>query len=279
MGALSSFGSPEVHGNVSADWRDTNMEHRLSVAQAMTTVPACSEEIRRLSSIGAAIARSVEASEAVVAAAAALARSEEVRRLSSIGAAIARSVEASKILAISASVVRMGDACRSSIASALRASSELKMGIQISPLGSSSLFDESAAGFSRLSHLSHVVHTEEPFSRTVGELIGCELGDVSTPDLSDNADERDEAAMRAGLNSELIAFPRATYGKVLFSAGFRLSFASVPVPQTIGEPDAGSAFNPQHWQILNELEQRLRQVVEQCLRKLSGSNWSRQSPE
>ena len=126
------------------------MEHRLSVAQALTTIPACSGEIKRLSSIGAAIARSLEASGAV-AAAAALARSEEVKRLSNIGAAIARSLEASKVFAISASVVRMSDAYRSSIASALEACSELRMGIQIPPLGSSSLFDESAAGFSRLS--------------------------------------------------------------------------------------------------------------------------------
>ena len=245
-----------------------------SRAVAAAAALARSEEVKRLSSIGAAIARSAEASRAV-AAAAALARSEELKCLSNIGAAIARSTEASKVFAISASVGRMGDAYRSSIASALEASSELRMGIQVRPLGSSSLFDESAIGFSRLSYLSHVVHTEEPFSRTVRELIGDEFGDVNTPELSDNADERDEAAMRAGLNPELIAFPRATYDKVLFSAGFRLSFASVPVPQAIEEPDAGAAFNPQHWQILNELEQRLRQVVEQHLKKLSGSNWTR----
>ena len=227
------------------------------------------------SSVGAAIARSVEASR-TVAAAAALAHSEEVKRLSSFGAAIARSVEASKFLAISDSVVRMGEAYRNSIASTLKASSELRMGVQIVPLRSSSMFDESDARFSRLSHLSHVVHSEEPFSPTVGMLLENEFGDISTPDLSDNADERDEAAMRAGLNPELIAFPRATYLRVLFNAGFRLSFASVPVPQAIEEPDAGAAFNSHHWQILNELEQRLRQVVEQRLKNLSGSNWTRQ---
>ena len=124
MGALSSCGSPEVHGNVSADWRDTNMEHRLSVAQAMTTVPACSEEIRRLSSIGAAIARSVEASGAV-AAAAALARSEEVTRFSSIGAAIARSVEASGAVAAAAALARSEEVRRlSSIGAAIARSVE-----------------------------------------------------------------------------------------------------------------------------------------------------------
>ena len=137
---------------------------------------------------------------------AALARSEEVKRLSNIGAAIARSVEASAFCAVSGSVVRMGDARRNSIA----------------------------------------------------------------------ADERDEAAMRAVLNPDLAAFPRATYPGVLFSTGFRLSIASVPVPQAIEEPDAGAGFNPHHWQILNALEQRLRQVVEQRLEDLSGPNWIRQ---
>ena len=246
-----------------------------SGAVAAASALARSEEVKRLSSIRAAIARTAEASEAV-AAASVLARSEEVKRLSNFGAAIARSLEASKFLSISDSVVRMGEAYGNSIASALKASSELRMGMQIVPLRSSSLFDESDARFSRLSHLSHVVHSEEPFSPTVGELLENEFGDISAPDLSDNADERDEAAMRAGLNPELIAFPRATYPSVLFSAGFRLSFASVPVPQAIEEPDADAEFNPHHWQILNELEQRLRQVVEQRLKNLSGSNWTRQ---
>ena len=86
----------------------------------------------------------------------------------------------------------------------------------------------------------------------------------------------DEAALRAGLNPELIAFPRTTYPGVLYSAGFSLSFASVPVPQAIEELDAGATFNPCHWQILNELEQRLRQVVERRLKNLSGPNWARQ---
>ena len=94
--------------------------------------------------------------------------------------------------------------------------------------------------------------------------------------LRDNAAGRDEAALRAGLNPELIAFPRTTYPRVRFSAGFRLSFTSVPVPQAIEELDAGAMFNPRHWQILNELEQRLRQVVERRLKNLSGSNWGKQ---
>ena len=256
-------------GAAVAGWAEASKAIAAAAALART------EEVERLSSIGAAIARSAEMSGAI-AAAAALARSEEVKRLSSIGAAIARSVEASKVLSISDSVVRMGEAYRNSISTALKSSSELTIGMQIVPPRSFSLPDESVSRFSCLSHLSHVIHSEEPFSSTVRKLLDNEFGDISTPNLSDNADERDEAAIRAGLNPELIAFPRSTYPRVLFSAGFRLSFASVPVPQAIEEPDADAAFDPHHWQIFNELEQRLRQVVEQRLKNLSGSNWTRQ---
>ena len=257
-----------------------SVETSRAVAAAAASARACleEEEAKRLSSLSAAITRSAEASSAfAVAATSARARmEEEAKRRSSFCAAVARSAEASKSLAVSDSVIRMGDAYPNSIASALKASSELKERTQVLRKRSSSLFNKSDARFSRLSHLNHVLYSEEPSSPTVGKLIDNEFGDINSPDLSDNADERDEAAMCAGLNPELIAFPRAAYPRVLFSAGFRLSIASVPVPQAIEEPDAGAAFNPRHWQILNELEQRLRQVVEQRLKNLSGSNWTTQ---
>ena len=243
-------------------------------AAAAAAASAHSKEIKRLSSIGTAIAPSVEALRAA-AAAAASAHSKEITRLSSISGAFARSMEACKFPAVSDSVVRIVDAYRNSIASASKAGSELRLGAQILPRWSSGQF-ESSAGFSRLSHLSHVLRSEKPFSPAVGKLIEDEFGDVNTPDLTDNAAERDEAALRAGLNPELIAFPRTTYPRVLVSAGFRMSFTSVPVPQAIEELDADAMFNPRHWQIFIELEQRLRQVVEQRLKKLSGSNWAKQ---
>ena len=124
--------------------------------------------------------------------------------------------------------------------------------------------------------MGRVIHSEEPYSRTVGKLVENELGDISTPDLSANADERDVAAVSGGLNAELIAFPRTAYSDVLFSAGFRLSLPSVPVPQAIEEPDAGAVFDAYHWQIFWSLEQRLRQLVEQRLSDLVGASWIRQ---
>ena len=253
-----------------------------------------SKEITRLSSVGVALVRSAEASGAFAAAAAlkrskeanrlssvgaalAFARSEESRRLSSIGATIAHFAEASNAFGISASFVRTGHAYRRFIASTLKANSESRMGIRSRAQGSSDLTNETGISFSRLSRLSHGVRTEEPFSPPVADLIGRELGDVNTSELSDNnADERDEAATRVGFNPELIAFPRAKYDRVLFSAGFRLSFASVPVPQAIESSDPSAVFNPQHGQLLSQLEQRLRQVVEEYLEKLAGPNWIKQ---
>ena len=246
-----------------------------SQAAAAVAELARSEEFRRISSIGGTLVRSLESSKAA-AAVAALSRSEEFRRISSIGDALARSAEAFENSALSVGIMRIDEVYRGSITAALKANSESKIGIRVRPRGLSGLFDESAVGFTHLSHLGHVIHTEEPFSQSVAELIGDELGDVNTAGLSDNVDERDKAAMRSGLNPELIAFPHATYNRVLFSAGFRLSFDPVPIPQAVESRDSGTAFNPQHWRILNELEQRLRHLVEQRLEKLAGSNWIRQ---
>ena len=172
--------------------------------------------MKRLAGIGASIASWSKASRASEAAMA-LAGAKDVKRLVSIGASIVSSVEAFDVFSASASVVRTAKPIRPPMASRLP--------------------HESAAGFSPLSHVSHVVRTKESFPRQVGELIAQEFGDVNTTELDDAADEHDEAAIRAGFNPTLKAFPRASYEKVLLAAGFRLSFPSVPVPQAIEEPD------------------------------------------
>ena len=246
-----------------------------SGAFAAAAALARSRELNRLANVGSAFARVAEASGAF-AAAAALARSRELNRLASVGTALARSAEASRAAAISASIADMGDAYRSTIGSAIRESSRSITELKTRSQQSNGLFQRNAIRFTRLSNLSNIVHTEDPFSNSVAELLDRELGDANIAELSANANERDEAAMRAGLNPELIAFPRATYDRVLFSAGFTLSFASVPVPQALESPDIDATFNPQHWQLLNELEQRLRQEVEHRLEKLVGSHWAKQ---
>ena len=228
-----------------------------------------------MASVRSAFARAAEASGAF-AATAALARSRELNRVASVGSAFARAAEESRTVAISASIADMGDAYRSTIGSALRACSESVTALRTRRQQSSRLFQRNAIRFARLSKLSNIVHTEDPFTNSVADLLDRELGDANTAERSANANERDEAAMRAGLNPELIAFPRATYDRVVFSAGFTLSFASVPVPQALESPDLDATFNSQHWQLLNELEQRLRQEVEHRLQKLVGSQWAKQ---
>ncbi|MDE0509390.1 MAG: Swt1 family HEPN domain-containing protein [Gammaproteobacteria bacterium] len=269
------------------------MEHGISVEQEMKALPAYSAEVIRFSRIGSAFARSLEAS-GTASAASALACFKEFNRLAGVGTAFARAVEVSGMASVAFARVRTEELNRlagvgasfaraveasgmASVASARVRTEELNRLVGVgSAFARSVEAFESATGFSHLSQLSHVVHAEEPFSRIVGELINDEFGDVSTPDLNNSADERDEAAIQAGLNPELIAFPHTTYEKVLIHAGFKLSIATVPVPDAIEEADACADFNPQHWQILNELEQRLRQNVEQNLKQLSGSSWIRQ---
>ena len=230
-------------------------------------------ETVRLTSVGSAYARSMQASGI---AAAALARSQQFKQLASIRATITPSMEAFNVFANSRGVVRMGDAHRRSIASAVKSHSRLRAGIDVSPPGSSTLFEKSNAGFSRLSHLSRIVKTEQPSFRTVSELVGDELGNVNPAALGEYINERDESAMHAAPDPELNCVRRANRETFIFNVGFELSIGTVPVPQAIQKPAADAEFNPQYWQIFNELEQRLRQFVEQHLKQLYGPNWTKQ---
>ena len=134
-------------------------------------------------------------------------------------------------------------------------------------------FDKPMAGFARLSRLSDAVHTAEPYSMPVAELVADELGDAVGSRPGQSEDERDAAAMDAGLNPELIAFPPAAYGDVILAAGFSFRVPAMAVPQAVESGDLGTVFDPRHWQMLAELEQRLRHVVEETLAKLAGPNW------
>jgi hypothetical protein len=130
---------------------------------------------------------------------------------------------------------------------------------------------QSMLGFARLSRLSEAVHTSEPFSEPVGDLVSGELGVGADADGAPIA--RDAAAVDAGLNPDLIAFPPAAYDRVLFAAGFEFRFAGAPVPQAVEAADHGAVFDPMHGLVLTEVEQRLRQLVEKRLQNLNGQKW------
>ena len=133
--------------------------------------------------------------------------------------------------------------------------------------------DQSMTGFARLLRLRNAVHTAEPYSPPVVELISAELGHSFETTLADDADERDAAAVSAGLNPELISFPTAAYGEVMLAAGFNFRFPPITVPQATECSDLDTMFDPMHWRVITELEQRLRHVVEETMTKMVGSNW------
>lgn len=89
----------------------------------------------------------------------------------------------------------------------------------------------------------------------------------------DNASERDSTAVYADVNSALIAFPLPAHGEVVLAAGFNLSFTPMAAPQAIESGHSGAEFHPSHWQVLVELEQRLRCIVEETLSEKIGPSW------
>ena len=135
--------------------------------------------------------------------------------------------------------------------------------------------EQSLFGFARLSRLSDAVHTLEPYSPSVSELVTEEIGEgtLSLPDSGTMDPET--AAVKAGLNPQLISFPPDAFGQVVLAAGFRFNFTPMPVPQPLESSDSEAVIDPQHWQIMNELERSLRGVIEEELGKLSGSNWTK----
>ena len=134
--------------------------------------------------------------------------------------------------------------------------------------------DQSMMGFARLSRLSDAVHTEAPYSESVGELVASELGvGVEADSYDDTPTRRDENAVKGGLNPELIAFPEGAYREVVSAAGFKFRDPAIPIPQAVESADPSSAFDPMSWAVLTELEQGLRRIVEECLSGLFGPNW------
>ena len=181
-------------------------------------------------------------------------------RIASLNAELARAVE--PYWAVIASV------------SAWEASLTARMAALGNPWALQDRLDQSMRGFARLSRLSDAVHTSRPYSEPVGELVANELGVGVEADLYDDTPiERDENAVKAGFNPELIAFPTAAYSEVVLAAGFKFRFTPAPVPQAVESPDPGAVFDPMHGAALTTVEQRLRHIVEERLSGLVGPNW------
>jgi hypothetical protein len=136
--------------------------------------------------------------------------------------------------------------------------------------------DQRLLGFNHLTRLSDLVHFARPYSRRVGELLTSELGGGAAANVPEAPLLRDAAALAAGLSPDLIAFPPASYGEVVLAAGFKFHLPRVPIPTAIEAVDPGAVFDPMHGAVLLQVEQRLRQLIEDRLGKLAGGKWIRQ---
>ena len=100
------------------------------------------------------------------------------------------------------------------------------------------------------------------------------MGQPAPFDSDVEMEDRETAAMDAGLNPETIAFPVPVYSSVLSSAGFQFRVEAIGgVPSDNGD-DSG-VFDPQHASLLQQVEHRLRVAVENELQELAGENWHR----
>ena len=132
----------------------------------------------------------------------------------------------------------------------------------------------SIVGFSRIARLHDVSTGAAPFAPQTAAVFEEELGKPVPFDADEVPEDRESAAMDAGFNPELIAFPEPVYPSVLFSAGFELRIEAIGSVQSEKGDDSG-VFEPQHASLLQQVEHRLRKVVETELRELVGNNWYR----
>ncbi len=131
----------------------------------------------------------------------------------------------------------------------------------------------SMLGFARIARLSDAVHAARPFGGEVAELVTEELGTGADYNEEETPAERDSAAVRAGLKSDLITFPELAYDEVIFAAGFQFRLAPTPVPMSLEGADTGALFDTDHSALLTAVEQRLRQCIEEKLSAVEGPAW------
>lgn len=135
---------------------------------------------------------------------------------------------------------------------------------------------KSIAGFARISRLRDTVHTAPPYSAPVRNLVSDELGEGSGAQPEDSETERDEAAVRRGLNPELISFPSPAYSGVVSAAGFKLRLPPMSSPLPSGASDSEVVFDPSHNRLFSYVEQRVRQFIQTTMLEQIGVKWIKQ---
>ena len=132
----------------------------------------------------------------------------------------------------------------------------------------------SATGFVRIAHLRDVATEHQPYEPAASEAYEEQLGEPVPFNPDDAPEEREAAAIDAGTNPEVVAFPTPAYPQVLFVAGFKFDLPSSPAPPS-DSGDGSAAFDPQHAALLRYLEDRLRTFVVAELSRIEGPAWIR----
>ena len=230
---------PQVaSGTVLAEARKAFIAGSTSAAVAVR-----SAELRSLSGIATSIRRSAEAS-----AASSVARSAELRSLSGIAASIRRSAEASAALSAASSAARSPE---------LRHHAAIARRARLAEIAHVSRIARTA--FSANFNLRQDIVPVHPFARS--------------RELSKSAILADSIAHMRNADPESIASDDTNVGNFIFRTEFSLSVELAPIPQAIGSTDSCATFDPKHWFLLTQLEQRLRLLVEQKLEELAGPKW------
>ena len=132
----------------------------------------------------------------------------------------------------------------------------------------------SATGFVRIARLRDVAAGQAPYEPAASEAYEEELGEPVPFDPDDAPEEREAAAVDAGTNPEVVAFPAPAYPQVLVVAGFEFDLPASPAPPPDSD-DGTAAFDPHHAALLRHLENRLRAFVEAELGRIDGPAWIR----
>ena len=132
----------------------------------------------------------------------------------------------------------------------------------------------SAAGFARILRLRNSAALHAPYGPATSEIYDEELGEPVPFDPDATTDDREAAAIEAGTNPEVIAFPAPAFPGVLIVAGFEFELSPLDPPAS-NAGDRSGGFDPRHHYLLHQVEHRLRVFIEAELSQIAGEAWIR----
>lgn len=125
----------------------------------------------------------------------------------------------------------------------------------------------SVVGFSRIVRLHDISTGDAPFAPKTIAVFEEELGQPIPFDDNGESEAHEVVAMDAGLNPELITFPKEVYSDRPTSVGFKFRIEKIGDVQSEKGDDSG-VFDPWHACLLRSVENHLRKLIESELRKL-----------